>query len=263
MKEYKIIYLKETTTPDNPDLGYRKLYPKDDGWYMLDSDGNEIRIEGLVILDSDGFELPQKSKLKFAYPFTTYEDGDEIVVSLFDEDADVSMFEHGNEAHTEAFATQEALQGHLDDAEPHGIDISQVHLQNTDTMLDEGGANEVSAAAIRAAVNATSVSVLLVTTEHETNVGDYNSYIADATSNHVKFVLPDAATYEGAEYTFRHISGTFAMNVERSGLDLVILDGFSWEGVTTDEPGTWFTLQSDGTSWYVTRDSGLTIANEI
>ena len=32
------------STPANPASGSRKLYPKTDGWYDLDSSGNEYRL---------------------------------------------------------------------------------------------------------------------------------------------------------------------------------------------------------------------------
>jgi hypothetical protein len=38
---------KETTTPSNPDSGYRRIYPKSDGlWYDLSSGGTETALGG-------------------------------------------------------------------------------------------------------------------------------------------------------------------------------------------------------------------------
>ena len=263
MKEYKILYLAEVATPDNPDALYRKLYPKDDGWYTLDSDGNELKIEGIKIVDENDTVFPQKALLKFGFPFTVREEGDKITITLFDEDSDTSwMFTHGNEFHDPAFAAASDLQDHLDDTEPHGIILENLHEPNTDQYLDFGGDNEVSVEEIKALLTGTVFKIATITA-NETNVGAFGVYLADTTSNHVKLVLPLAATSENFEFTFRHVKGTNAMNVERSEMDVIMWNDQAWEGITTDVKGTWFTLKCDGVLWHVTIDSGLTEANEI
>jgi len=46
----KIILTMGTSIPaQNPAIGKIALYPKTDGWYQLDSDGVETKIEGGVI----------------------------------------------------------------------------------------------------------------------------------------------------------------------------------------------------------------------
>jgi hypothetical protein len=35
---------KESLTHENPALGYHKLFCKSDGWYTLDSNGNEVKL---------------------------------------------------------------------------------------------------------------------------------------------------------------------------------------------------------------------------
>jgi hypothetical protein len=52
------IEAKEITTPDNPESGYRRLYPKSDGWYMLDSTGDEIKVNSGGSGSSSGSYMP-------------------------------------------------------------------------------------------------------------------------------------------------------------------------------------------------------------
>ena len=263
MKEYKVFYLAEVEKPDNPDATYKKFYPKADGFYTLDSAGNELKIEGIKVVDENDNVLPQKSFLKFGWPFTVSEDGDNISITLFDEDSDSSfLFDHGNEHHTTPFATEVDLQEHLDDEAPHGIVLGNIHEQNTDEYLDFGGDNQVSAGELKTLLSTESFTISTFTAA-EQNVGSTGVHLADTTSNHVKFVLPLAASNTNKEFTFRHVKGTNAMNVERSEMDIIMFNDLEWEGITTDVKGTWFTLKSDGTAWHVVRDSGLTVANAI
>ena len=267
MKEYKIFYIKEVETPDVPDVTYRKLYPKADGWYTLDSDGNELKIEGIKIVDEFDNVFPQKAYLKFGWPFTVTEDGDKIKITLFDEDADGTfLFTHGNEYHDPAFATAEDLLAHLEDPNPHGINIDDIHEQNTDQYLDLGGDNQVSAEEIKNLLLTAQTGKSGRFTQAEVLVTRaYTTYLAAALTNHVKFVLPSIAENVGKTFTFRLIEQAegYAMNVERSEMDVVVFNDLEWEGVTTDVKGTWFTIQNDGEKWYIITDSGLTVANEI
>lgn len=267
MKEYKVLYFREIDTPPNPDINYRKLYPKADGWYMLDSEGNEIKIEGLFIIDMDDTILPQKEFLQFMWPFRARVDGNRIVVDLDDADVDADgglFLEHGNELHNPPFATEQELQGHYNDLEPHGIVLVNIHAQNTDQYLDFDGTNEVSAAEIRASLDRTALGGVVRTSANEYEViRGYSSYIGNCLANHVKFVLPDVSAMSGSQFTFRHGGGAYAITIERSVSDLINVDGSDWEGITSDVSGFWVTLQSDGTKWYVVADSGIGIANEI
>jgi hypothetical protein len=267
MKEYKVLYLKQRETPDNPDEGYRKLYPKEDGWFMLDSEGNEIKIEGLLIIDLDDEILPQKEFLQFMWPFRAREDGDRIVVELegLDGDGEGGLWlVHGNELHDPAFATEEDLQAHLDDEEPHGIILDWIHEQNTDTCLAQGTEDEICAEELRAMADQIIIGGPLKTASHTVNVDrEHDTYIADCTDNHVKFVVPPAETHKGIKYTFRHGCGTYAMTVERSVEDIIEVNCEEWEGLTTDEPGTWYTIQSDGERWYLIADSWVDESHDI
>ena len=259
MKEYKILYLKETATPSNPDAGYRKLYPKSDGWYILDSAGNEIKVEGLVVRDHTGTLLTQRSEIEILAPLTAIDDDGKIKIGVGAGDL---QFAHNNDFHTENYATEAALQTHLDDPQPHGIVLANIHEQNTDTVLDQGGANEVTAAELKALADTVAASGLLKTSDAEHTVdGSYSDYIGDGAANHVFFVLPEATSLQ-TKITFRHGGGGFTVNVERSGTDLIDFNGNDWEGVTLDS-GQWFSVISDGTKWYIITDSGLTAANEI
>ena len=42
------------TKPGFPDSNFSKIYPKDDGWYTLDSNGKEVKITGAVVKDGNG-----------------------------------------------------------------------------------------------------------------------------------------------------------------------------------------------------------------
>lgn len=45
-KVFNYYAAEQGSTPDNPPSGYRKLYPKSDGWYDLDSGGTETSLGG-------------------------------------------------------------------------------------------------------------------------------------------------------------------------------------------------------------------------
>ena len=82
MKEKKIFHVAHVTESPSADAGFSRLYPKADGWYTQDSAGNEVRIEGIVVLDNAGTALDQKPKIQFLSPLTTAVDGDKIVISV-------------------------------------------------------------------------------------------------------------------------------------------------------------------------------------
>ena len=238
MKQYKIFYLKQLEeAPDPPDEGYRKLYAKDDGWYGLDHEGNEVLLRGHTILDGDENPVEQRALLQFAHPFSVFVDGDKIVVTLdFGEDAD-TMFMHGNEFHTEEYITMDDLIAHAEETEGvHGLDeIWAAILALQGIGMGERGA--------------------IKTSEAEVSVNPvYKSYIADTTSNHVEFVLP-LASGGMIDFVFRRSGGSYAMTVLRSGMDVIEVDGAEWDGIEIDEPG-WVALHSDGERWHVTMDSG-------
>jgi len=88
------------------------------------------------------------------------------------------------------------------------------------------------------------------------------TYLADCTSNHVKFVLPDPSTCIGQTFKFRHIKGdSFTMTVERTVGNIVVDEVNSTLISSEGLVGFWFTLESDGTDFYLISDSGLTITN--
>ena len=82
MKEKKIFHVAHVTESPAADTGFSRLYPKADGWYTQDSDGNEVRIEGIVVLDNAGTALDQKPNIQFLSPLTTAVDGDKIKVGV-------------------------------------------------------------------------------------------------------------------------------------------------------------------------------------
>ena len=82
MKEKKIFHVAHVTESPSADAGFSRLYPKADGWYTKDSAGNEVRIEGIVVLDNAGTALDQKRKIQFLSPLTTAVDGDKIKVGV-------------------------------------------------------------------------------------------------------------------------------------------------------------------------------------
>ncbi len=258
MKKYNIIYQAIVDRPDDPDEGYYKLYPKEGGYYSLDSDGNEVRLEGIVIIDDEDQVLDQKPKLKFDYPFKTVVDDDTIVVSFegSDEDDDFT-FMHDNEFHSTNYATEAALQTHIDnDNDAHGLDISEIntlkHTQNTDTILDQGGDNEVSAAQIKALVGQLAVRGLLKTSDAETNVTTaYQTYIAETSDNNVSFILPAASDFSGETVRFRKANDENAMTIHRSGDDNIVFDDSSETLLTFEDKSDRVDLQSDGDNWHV------------
>ena len=254
MKEYKIAYYKEVDTPATPDATYRKLYPKADGWYMLGSDGVEKRITSLTVLDGLDVEF-ESDKLKFGNSFTVTEVGDTLEIDL-DYDGEAGVLVHGNESHTEEYITEDDL------VDYNAINVDPyLHTQNTDTKLDEGGANEVTAAQIRALVDANfniAPRSLLRTSDAEVNASSsVEYYIADCELNNVDFILPEGSTVEDIPFTFRHACGLYAMTVYRSELDEIVYGCDNFEGLTTDTEGSWFELVFSGGYWHVTKDNGV------
>lgn len=254
MKEYKIAYYKEVDTPATPDATYRKLYPKSDGWYMLGSDGVEKRITSLTVLDGLDVEF-DSDKVKFGSSFTVTEVGDTLEIDL-DYDGEAGVLVHGNESHTEEYITEDDLDTYnATNVDPY------LHTQNTDTKLDEGGANEVTAAQIRALVDANfniAPRSLLRTSDAEVNASSsVEYYIADCELNNVDFILPEGSTVEDIPFTFRHACGNYAMTVYRSELDEIVYGCDNFEGLTTDTEGSWFELVFSGGYWHVTKDNGV------
>jgi len=91
---------------------------------------------------------------------------------------------------------------------------------------------------------------------------DNSTHLADCTSNHVKFVLPDPSTCIGQTFKFRHIKGdSFTMTVERTVGNIVVDEVNSTLISSEGLVGFWFTLESDGTDFYLILDSGLTTTN--
>lgn len=257
MKEEKVLYLGIVTKPADPDSGYMKLYPKSDGWYSLDSDGNEVKLEGVVIIDEDGQELTQKNKVEFAPPFTSEVSGDKIVVSL-----DSLGFTHDNDFHDPEFATKANFDAHEDEESvAHGLDVSdintKIHEQNTDTTLDQGGANEVTAEDIRQIIDSSVVAKLTAVAHGETIVTrDYKTYIADTASGNATFVLPSADDFDGEMFFFRKAHDNNGMTVARSGDDDIIIDDEAATLVTFEDKGDWVGLQSDGADWHLVMSGG-------
>lgn len=105
---------------------------------------------------------------------------------------------------------------------------------------------------------------MLITSDDEVVcVITLKTYIANASFNHVKFVLPPADQATGLPFLFRHNQGAYAMNIERSGANVIHVNGSDWNGITTTTPGSWFVLESDGVKYYLTQDSGITETNNI
>lgn len=225
----------------------------------------------MLILDPDGNTMPSREKLKFGYGFAVTDESDgeeEYTLVEFDWGEDGEFPVHGNELHDPDFATEEDFQAHLDDPEPHGIDLAlleeQMHTQNTDTILDEGGEHEVSAEEIRALIDLAAQElgrelVVYSGTEYELQPED-RGVMADTSSNNVDVVLP--AGTNGLTYTFRHVAGANAMTVTRFGDDIIRFNEEEWTGITTDVLGTWFELTYQDSIWWVTKECGLDTDNE-
>lgn len=262
MKEPKTLYMAVVTTPGVPDEGYIKLYPKSDGFYSLDPDGNEVKLEGVIVLNRHGEELDQKRKIKFDRPFRTTVEGDEIVVSFEGDEGDVDAdddftFMHNNDFHEENYATENALNLHkLNTDSVHGLNIANVnaslHTQGTDQKLDEGGDNEVSAAEIRNMLSTSTQRAMLKTSDAETNVtGSYTTYIANTENGNVSFVLPEASGFSGEIINFRKAHANNAMTIYRSGDDNIMFDDSAETLLTFGAKGDWVRIQSDGSNWHV------------
>ena len=254
MKEYKVIYFKEVETPLTPDTDYRKFYPKTDGWYMMGDDGVEHKVTSLKVFDSIDTEF-ESDKLKFGNSFSVTEVGDTLEIDL-DYDGEAGVLVHGNESHTEEYITE----ADLADYNATNVD-PYLHTQNTDSKLDEGGANEVTAAQLRALVDANfniTPRTLVRTSDEETNATASTEYfIADCELNNVDFILPEGITVEDIPFTFRHACGLYAMTVYRSELDEIVYGCDNFEGLTTDTEGSWFELVFSGGYWHVTKDNGI------
>ena len=104
------------------------------------------------------------------------------------------------------------------------------------------------------------------TTEAEYLVsGPYMFYMANASSNNVTFVLPSASLTPNLPFIFK-LSGQesgYAMTVERSGDDVINVNGADWLGITTDVNGFWFMLVSDGSKYNLIQDAGIAAGNNM
>ena len=104
------------------------------------------------------------------------------------------------------------------------------------------------------------------TTEAEYIVsGPYMFYMANASSNNVTFVLPSASLTPNLPFIFK-LSGQesgYAMTVERSGDDVINVNGADWLGITTDVNGFWFMLVSDGSKYNLIQDAGIAAGNNM
>ncbi len=104
------------------------------------------------------------------------------------------------------------------------------------------------------------------TTENEyLVVSSYMFYMANASSNNVTFVLPSAALVPNLPFIFK-MSGQdsgYAMSVERSGDDVINVNGADWLGITTAVNGFWFMLVSDGSKYNLMQDSGIAAGNNM
>jgi len=254
MKKYEILYLRNVDAPATPEADYHKLYPKADGWYWMGTDGVEHRLSSIIVVDGGSIEYPGTDKIQFGSSFTVTEVGDTLQVDL-DFEGELGAIVHGNETHTEEYITEGDLITYLD----ANVD-DFLHVQNTDQRLDSGGPNEVTAAQLKTLVDANfnvTPRGLIHTSEEETNAGVENKYfLADCEINNVNFILPEGAEVEGVPFMFRHTCGLYALTVYRSEMDEILYNCDLFEGITTDELGTWFELVYYGGYWHVTMDNG-------
>ena len=261
MKEYKVIHLAELNeAPGTPDEGYWKLYPKGEGFFILDSAGNEVLIQSLLFVDQDNVVLDQKSIIEIQSPLMAMVDGDRIVITIDIGDAD-GIFVHDNESHVVPYATEEDLQAHIDNTtEVHGLVIAEVlallHEQGTDMQLGLGTEWHITVQQIHNLLVAQGSSGVLKTSDAETNVSSsYNSYLGDTSGGNVGFVLPAAATHNGFLVRFRKTHANNALSVYRSGDNNIIHNEDIVTSVSLLAEGDWVSVQSDGTNWHVIMDS--------
>ena len=256
MKDYAVLYFRNLGIQSAPDADYHKMYPKTDGWYWMGADGVEHRVSSITALDPFDTEY-SVDKIKFDTPLTVTEVGDTLVVSVdFGDEDGEGGWVHGNELHTEEYITEADLITY------NTANVTPLlHTQNTDTRLDQGGANEVTAVQLRALVDANfnvTPRGLIRTSDAETNAAAATEYyIADCELNNVDFILPEGDTVENIPFTFRHACGLYAMTVYRSELDEVVYGCDVFEGLTTDTEGSWFEMVFSDGYWHVTKDNGV------
>lgn len=221
------------------------MYPLEDGWYSLDEDGNEVRLENFVIVNQNNTPYEQKPLLHFKHPLTVAIEEERMVVGFGaeeeDEDEDGEngyAFMHDNEFHTEDYITDSDLTEHANTTSgTHGID----------DIWDAVGALQGTGIGIRS---------VLKTSDAETSVvASIKAYIGDTTGNHTEFILPSASTSKGLDFLFRRSGGSYALVVHRTGEDVIDVDGNEWTGIEMDSDG-WVAVHSDGEKWYLTKDSG-------
>ncbi len=251
MKEFKELYFADKTSALTPDSDYHKFYPKTDGWYWMGDDGGEHRVSAIEVNSITGVDV-----ITFGSAFSVSQVGNAIEVDLDWADDSEDLPVHDNTAHTEEYITEDDLIAY----NATNVD-SLLHTRNADTKLDNGGVNEVTAAQLRALVDANlnvAARGLLYTSDPETNaVRETEYYIADCQADSVVFILPEGDTVEDLPFLFRHTCGSYAMTVFRSELDEIIYGCDTWEGLTTDTEGTWFEIVYSGGYWHVTKDSGV------
>jgi len=250
MKELKVLYFADVETQPNPEATYHKLYCKSDGWYALDPDGNELRLGAMTIEDETETAF-QGATLQFDEGFTVEQVGDKVVVKIEWSDTE-GLPTHNNDAHDPNFATEAALQEHLDDTTPHGMDPSLLHEQNKDTKLDEGGANEVSAAEIKELLEAERGAIakdVAVTSNATFQItSNLRAVLADTSGGNVDLALPSSDML----ITCKNIGGN-AMTISNTNINL---DGTVATGITSDTLGAWVSVLRYDNVWYVIADSG-------
>jgi len=91
------------------------------------------------------------------------------------------------------------------------------------------------------------------------------SYIVDSRNNNVILILPQVQEVEHRIFHFRlgYQDHGYAMTIERSGLDVIIVDGEEWLGITSNDLGFWVSLMAKDGKWYVILDSGIDPNNNI
>lgn len=95
---------------------------------------------------------------------------------------------------------------------------------------------------------------------------EYENYLARPINDSMSFVLPPAEEAEGLPFTFRLFEQSvheYAMTVERSENNVIMVDGEEWHGITSHDLGFWFTLIAKDGVYYLIKDSGIIEANKI
>ncbi len=103
-------------------------------------------------------------------------------------------------------------------------------------------------------------SVKLVSDEIINIEGKIGTYLIDTRLHMVDLILPSASKLNNLSFTFKFVHqgiDQYPFKLERSGEDVIIVDGEEWTGISCDRLGSYFTLAVTNNIYYLTSYSSI------